>query len=731
MDLPKWRPLAALLALSLHAQPTRAQSSPPDVGFIFPAGGRQGTTFVVKLGGQYLEGPSGLHFSGTGIEAKILDHTRPLTPKEINALRQRLQQLEEKKDKSDADRKEIEQLRRKLTPPSVRPTPALAEIVTAEVTIDPQAPPGQRQVRLRANSGMSNPLVFVVGQLPEVTRAKQLIDPEVARPRPPEVAVTLPVVINSQIMPGEVERYRFAARKDQQLVFNARARALIPFLADAVPGYFQPTLTLYDANGKEVAYCDHFQHRSDPVFVYKVPRDGEYVLEIKDALYRGREDFVYRLEIGELPFITSIFPLGGRASSATTVALEGWNLPQTNLTLEAKEMKPGTLPLQVRAGELLSNSVPFAVDTLPEVFAAGTNTSIAAAQPVALPVIVNGRLTSPGSWHVYRLEGRKGQVVVAEVQARRLDSPLDAMLKITDAAGKIIAVSDDVVDKGQGLLMHHADAQLRVALPVEGPYFVHLGDGQGQAGAAYGYRLRLSPPRPDFELRVTPCSINAQPGATVTITVYALRRDGFNGDIDLFLTYQPVDFVLHGGKVPAGQDVVRVTLQVPTTVRPRPVDLVLEGRALIEGRKVVRRATPAEDVMQAFIYHHLVPAKELLVTVTGQARARFPGRLLDPGPIKLRAGATTPVRLAIPRAAAGGKIDLTLSDPPDGIILKKTIMNDDGAVLLLYADGEKVRPGLKGNLIVEAVPEAAKGGRARTPLGTLPAIPFEVLKVGR
>ena len=31
------------------------------------------------------------------------------------------------------------------------------------------------------------------------------------------------------------------------------------------------------------------------------------------AIYRGREDFVYRITIGELPFVTSIFPLGGRA----------------------------------------------------------------------------------------------------------------------------------------------------------------------------------------------------------------------------------------------------------------------------------------------------------------------------------------------------------------------------------------------------------------------------------
>src|ERR1022692_3558736 len=56
----------------------------------------------------------------------------------------------------------------------------------------------------------------------------------------------------------------------------------------------------------------------------EAPRDGEYTVEIHDSIFRGREDFVYRLAIGELPFVTGIFPLGGKAGERTTVALTGW-----------------------------------------------------------------------------------------------------------------------------------------------------------------------------------------------------------------------------------------------------------------------------------------------------------------------------------------------------------------------------------------------------------------------
>ena len=62
---------------------------------------------------------------------------------------------------------------------------------------------------------------------------------------------------------------------------------------------------------------------------YKIPEDGQYVIEIKDAIYRGRPDFVYRLAVGELPFVTSIFPLGGRAGTQTTVELRAGTCPST------------------------------------------------------------------------------------------------------------------------------------------------------------------------------------------------------------------------------------------------------------------------------------------------------------------------------------------------------------------------------------------------------------------
>ena len=54
---------------------------------------------------------------------------------------------------------------------------------------------------------------------------------------------TLSAVIG-QIMPGAIDRYRFTATKGQRLVAIANARELIPYISDAVPGWFQAAINL-------------------------------------------------------------------------------------------------------------------------------------------------------------------------------------------------------------------------------------------------------------------------------------------------------------------------------------------------------------------------------------------------------------------------------------------------------------------------------------------------------
>jgi hypothetical protein len=517
------------------------------------------------------------------------------------------------------------------------------------------------------------------------------------------------------------------------LIIAASARVLIPYLADAVPGWFEATLTLLDDKGEEVASAERYRFKPDPVLHFAVPRDGLYTVEIHDSIFRGREDFVYRLTMGELPFVTGIFPLGGRAGEKTEVALTGWNLGETNLSLDQSAAKPGVISLH---GNFF-NAVPFAVDDLPECLAGPANHSVESAQSVSLPVIINGRINHPGESEVFKFQGQAGEQIVAEVVARRLDSPLDSFLWLTDADGKQLAFNDDFEDKGTGLNTFHADSYLTNTLPANGTYFIHIRDTESQGGPEFAYRLRLSEPRPDFELRVVPSSLSLRTGMSAPVTVYALRRDGFTNAITLDLKGAPKGFSLSGATIAARQDKAQFTLKAPSEPTADPVMLTIQGRATIAGQKVLHDAVPAEDLMQAFFYRHLVPYQDLAVVVNGPDRPflRDAFKILSALPVMIPAGGVAHIRVSAPGNFAN-RFELRLDNPPDGLALTNVSAIPAGLELVVSCDAEKIKPGTLGNLICAVVPRnlvapesAKKPGkepRKAVAVATLPAVPFTI-----
>jgi hypothetical protein len=491
--------------------------------------------------------------------------------------------------------------------------------------------------------------------------------------------------------------------------------------------------TVYDAPGWERASDERFHFKPDPVIHFEASRDGEYTVEIHDSIFRGREDFVYRMAIGELPFVTGIFPLGGKLGEKTSVALAGWNLPEKTFSHDNTET--GVTFLNGN----FYNEVPFAVDDLPECSGREPNHSVETAQAVTLPIIINGHISSPGEQSVFKFAGHAGQPVVAEVFARRLDSPLDSFLRLTGADGKQLAFNDDFEDKGSGLDTFHADSYLTATLPADGTYFIHLTDTQGRGGPEFAYRLRLSGPRPDFALRVVPSSLALRAGMSAPLTVFALRRDGFTNAVDLQLKDSPAGFSLSGAKIPAGQDKAQFTLKAPPEPSEKPVAIAIEGHARIGGKEAVHEAVPAEDMMQAFIYRHLVPSKELAVTVNGQARPflRDAFKIISATPVKISPGGTAMVRLTAPPGNNfSDRFKLELDNAPAGISLASAVATAAGLELVFACDAEKAEPGSAGNLICDVVPriqmpaepQKTPGNQPRrSAVATLPAIPFKVV----
>lgn len=754
---------ASCLTLALAASLTAAWGQAPQIGYVYPAGGQQGATLLIEVGGQRLRGADDCCITGDGVRAEVVEYLRPLDSMEQRATQTFLREVVKRRWVSrvmdaaaqqtsdqypfpdhpllrDLDEKspaELARLWTRLFDPKKQPNAQIAESVLVEVTVDPAAPPGDRELRVATPAGLSNPLRFQVGALPEVREEEAAGTDDATTP-----ALDLPVLINGQIMPGEVDRYRFRAKAGQRLVVRVQARRLIPFLADAVPGWFQATVALFDQGGREVAFNDDFRFDPDPVLLYEVPADGVYALEVRDSIYRGREDFVYRIAVGELPFVTGLFPLGGREGEVVEAALSGWNLPADTLRLDTR---PGEQMRAITIGEgLFGSEVSYAVGTLPEV---AESASADQPQSVTPPLILNGRIDRPGDRDTFSFEGRAGEEIVAEVWARRLGSPLDSALRLIDAAGEEIASNDDHKDPAMGLVTHHADSYLRAVLPHDGAYRLTVSDTQVGGGEAHAYRLRIGPPQPDFALRVTPASLSLAGGRSATVTIHAMRTDGFDGEIDVALADAPEGFSFSGARIAADADSVEATLTAPAGAARQIVPVRLEGRGQVGGAEVTQPVVPAEEMMQAFIYWHTVPQQQLLVAITGERpvpvvwRPILPGaRLADATPVHIPIGRTAQVRVEAPQVLpdrAGTPLEaitFRMSNRPRGITLAGTQVTPAGLTLTLKADANIGLAGDAANVIVEGFVEpqsTAPTSDLRTPrvsLGVLPAIAFEIVR---
>ena len=377
----------------LAAVPWADAQQDPHIGYIFPAGAQQGTALEITVGGEYLADTKEALISGDGIQARVIGHAAPFSERRLQMVKRKLQQISELRSSGRAAEEEggkegskpfalmaakaedefrtcasglglddpslrgFAQFRVVLSDPKRQPNAQISEMVTLYLTLSPTAEPGERILRLRTPSGVTNPLYFHVGNCREYREREpndqapdagalsgKVMDMEVSN------LESLPVVLNGQVMPGDVDRFRLDLNKGTRLVAAVSARRLVPYLADAVPGWFQATLALSDANGNEMAFEDDFRFTPDPVLYYEVPESGQYVLEIRDSIYRGREDFVYRIALGEEPFVTGIFPLGGPAGAKADVSVTGWNLPVATASLDTDGRSPGIHALPVSSG---------------------------------------------------------------------------------------------------------------------------------------------------------------------------------------------------------------------------------------------------------------------------------------------------------------------------------------------------------------------------------------------
>ncbi len=165
---------------------------------------------------------------------------------------------------------------------------------------------------------------------------------------------------------------------------------------------------------------------------------------------------------------------GADVSRDQPVALEG------DISAEAI---PGIYPVRLITDHGCSEAAWVVVDDLPTVSVTAEADNRSAGQQVSVPCSIAGQLNAVAP-RFFRFSLAEGQVLTAEVFARRLSSELDPVLRLLGPDGRELAYSDDVPGT-------EGDALLQWKAAAAGEYRLELRDVRYTGGARHFFHLRL------------------------------------------------------------------------------------------------------------------------------------------------------------------------------------------------------------------------------------------------
>ena len=443
-----------------------------------------------------------------------------------------------------------------------------------------------REVRVLTAAGVSNPLLLNVGQLPEIAEAEPNDTPETAQ------FIYLPAALSGNLnASAQLDHFRFGANKGQELVFEVDASRRGSAL--------DSTLILLNAEGKELARNED-ANGLDSLLFFTVPADGQYILQLRDFRYAGGNQ-TYRLYAGVLPYVESIFPLGGQRGKTVEVALAGRNLEGTRkMTLNIAPAAPlGRQDIRAQTPKGYSNPVAFEVSDFPDVTETEPNNTLTNANTVPVPVNINGRIGEPKDLDRFKFKSPTDQKLVCEITASRFGSPLDALLILTDTNGAVLQQVDDTSG---------SDARLEFDAKKDVEYLLAVRDLTDRGGEKFAYRLAIRPPsagaEAGFTVRFLPETLRVNREGQTRLRGEVTRVAGFDGPVLLALENLPAGVFAEPLALPNGpaSGLMLLTASQDTPLGTFPIRLV--ASAIIGGKTVTRVAEPLsgdKPVKQAYL----------------------------------------------------------------------------------------------------------------------------------
>jgi hypothetical protein len=255
------------------------------------------------------------------------------------------------------------------------------------VELKKDAPVGVYPLRLLTPDGLSNVMLFSVGDLPETD------EKEIETPKPGNgvaataEAIATPIVINGSLPDADVDLFSFQVKAGQKLVFETEANVIASLI--------DPAIEILDTAGKVIAKNDDATGLGiDARLEVAFPRAGMYYVRVHDSKYSDQLQSFYRLKVGSFPFAEALFPIGGRRGQPVAVEMIGGNLaaPVT--------VKPDT----ASEGKFALISMPGSA-SLPQLFLLSDKPEMTepADRKLTPGVVVNGRIAAKGEVDRYQL----------------------------------------------------------------------------------------------------------------------------------------------------------------------------------------------------------------------------------------------------------------------------------------------------------------------------------------
>lgn len=533
-----------------------AQNVRPQIGYVFPPGGKAGTTIDVQIG------------------------TYDWTP-DMQVL------VHDPRIKLEITGPASEPI---LTPPpywtdqkASQAQPPLACEVPARITIPANFPPGPVRWQAANANGGTNVGTFYVS---DGTECHEFVEPQSSSG--PRALPALPLVVNGRISRiAEVDRYDFTA---------AEAGLVTCRLADQIGQPFNGLLTIRDASGKLVADAADTTGNGTALS-FLAQAGAKYQATIHDVEFAGDRGYVYRLAIARGPRVRATLPLVVKRGAKQSVEVIGLGVASGTLQREslareltAPAMGPddvAEISLETPAGKAtVSLALGAATDALEP-----TSTEIASRQ-LTFPAAISGSLDAvdPSSGMPldhYQFAAKKGETLRFSAESARFQSPVDPSLAIVDGTGKELARNDD--------LPGSTDAALDFKVPADGIYELVVSDFSGTAPSrASVYRLTAANAADAFDFTLAvPDPLAVPLGGEASLALKAVRQGTWKSPIAIRLEGAPAGVTIASdAAIPTGKNDLKLAFTASAQAAASASLATLVATAVVDEKTIERRIGP-------------------------------------------------------------------------------------------------------------------------------------------